>query len=67
MTITKVKGHEPRLYESLRVIAGPFSKFTIVKMKGPNKSIKLKKNSLKNIAIRQLKVVNTKLLSGRDS
>ena len=46
MTITKVKGHEPRLYEALRVIAGPFSKFTIVKMKGPNKSIKLKKKIL---------------------
>ena len=36
--ITKVKGQEPRLYEALRVIAGPFFKFTIVKMKGPNKN-----------------------------
>ena len=36
--ITKVKGQEPRLYEALRVIAGPFFKFTIVKIKEPNKN-----------------------------
>ena len=35
------------LYEALIVIAGPFFKFTIVGMKGPNKTIKpLKKYSL---------------------
>ena len=28
------------LYETLIVIAGPFFKFTIVEMKGPNKTIK---------------------------
>ena len=33
MAITKVKGQEPRLYEALRVIAGRFYKFTILKMK----------------------------------
>ena len=33
--ITKAKGHEPMLYEALSVIAGPFFKFTVVKMKGP--------------------------------
>ena len=38
MAITKVKGQEPRLYEALRVIAGPFFKFTIVKIKEPNKN-----------------------------
>ena len=33
------KGHEPMLYEALRVIAGPFFKFTIVKMKRTQKTI----------------------------
>ena len=31
------KGHEPRLYSTLNSIAGLFLRFTIVKMKGPNK------------------------------
>ena len=31
------------LYEALIVIAGPFFKFTIVKMKGPNKPLNHKK------------------------
>ena len=35
------KGHEPKLYEALVVIAGLFFEFTSVKMKGPNKQIKL--------------------------
>ena len=35
--ITIAKGHEPMLYEALRVIAGPFFEFTSVKMKEPNK------------------------------
>ena len=35
--ITIAKGHEPMLYEAIRVIAGPFFEFTPVKMKGPNK------------------------------
>ena len=38
--ITQVKGHEPKLYEALVVFACIFFKFTIVKMKGPNKTIK---------------------------
>ena len=32
MAITIAKGHEPRLYEALYVIAGPFLKFTTVKL-----------------------------------
>ena len=39
--ITQVKGHELKRYEALEAIAGPFVKFTIVMMKGPNKTIKL--------------------------
>ena len=39
--ITKVKGHEPKLFETPIVIAGLFFEFTIVKMRGPNKIIKL--------------------------
>ena len=31
-TITIAKRHEPRLYEALYVIVGPFFKFTIVKL-----------------------------------
>ena len=42
--ITQVKGHEPKLYEALGVIAGLFFKFTIVKMKGPNKPLNHKKS-----------------------
>ena len=37
--ITQVKGHEPRLYEALQVIAGLFFKIYIVEMKGPNKKL----------------------------
>ena len=33
-----IKGHEPKLYEALGVIAGLFSDFAYVKMKGPNKN-----------------------------
>ena len=32
IVITTMKGHELMLYEALSVIAGPFFKFTIVKM-----------------------------------
>ena len=38
--ITEVKGMSSLLYEALIVIAGPFFKYTIVEMKGPNKTIK---------------------------
>ena len=37
--IILVNGHEPKLYETSRDIAGRFLNFTIVKMKGPNKNI----------------------------
>ena len=37
--MAQVKGHEPKLYEALRVIVGPFFIFTIVKMKGLTKQI----------------------------
>ena len=36
--IVITKEHEPKLYETLLVIAGLFFKFTIVKLKGPNKN-----------------------------
>ena len=38
--ITRVKGHEPKLYEALWVIVGLFFNFTIVKKKGPKKPLK---------------------------
>ena len=38
-----MKGHEPKSYETKLVITGLFFKFTIVKLKGPNKSINNKK------------------------
>ena len=37
--ITEVKGMSSMLNEALIIIAGPFFKFTIVEMKGPNKTI----------------------------
>ena len=40
--MTSIKGHE---YEALLVIAGHLFNFTIVKMRGPNKSLKHKNNS----------------------
>ena len=46
--ITQVKGHELKRYEALEAIAGPFVKFTIVMMKGPNKTIKLLEKKLIN-------------------
>ena len=39
IAITKAIGHESMLYEALGVIAGPFFKFTNVKLKGPNKQL----------------------------
>ena len=33
-----IKGHEPKLYEALGVIAGLFFNFAYIKMKGPNKN-----------------------------
>ena len=48
--ITIVKGHEHKLYEALQVIVGPFFKFTIVKMKGPNKPLNQFKKSYVTIA-----------------
>ena len=38
--MTSIKGHESTLYEALLVIAGLLFNFTIVKMRGPNKSLK---------------------------
>ena len=40
IAITLVKGHEPKLCETLVVNAGLFLTFAIVKMKGRNKNIK---------------------------
>ena len=40
MTLTVLKEHELMSYEALSVIDGLFFKFTYVKLKGPNKSIK---------------------------
>ena len=40
MTITMAKEHELKSYETLGVIVGLFLKFTIVKLKGPNKQFK---------------------------
>ena len=37
--ITIAKGPEPMLYEALKVIAGPFFKFTFVKMKRTQKTL----------------------------
>ena len=36
--MTSMKGHESKSYETLLVIAGLLFKFTIVKMRGPNRS-----------------------------
>ena len=38
-----VKGQESKLCEALGGIVGLFYNFTIIKMKGPNKTIELKK------------------------
>ena len=43
MVMTEAKGHEPKMYETLTVIAGLFFTFIILKMKGPNKSLNCKK------------------------
>ena len=40
------EGHEPKPYEVLCVIVGLFFAFTIVKLKGPNKTIKSSKIQL---------------------
>ena len=40
IAITRVKGHEPTSNETLLVIVGLFFEFTIVKMGGPNKTLK---------------------------
>ena len=39
MAKTQAKGHESKSYKTLRATAGLFLTFTIVKMKGPNKSL----------------------------
>ena len=39
MAMTSVKGHESMSYETMLVIAGLLFKFTIVKMRGPNKPL----------------------------
>ena len=45
------KGHESTLYETLLAVAGLLFNFTIVKMRGPNKSLKLKKKVSFDIAL----------------
>ena len=40
--MTSMKGHESKSYETLLVIAGLLFEFTIVKMRGPNKSLNRK-------------------------
>ena len=42
--MTSVKGHESMSYETMLVIAGLLFKFTIVKMRKPNKSLNRKKH-----------------------
>ena len=43
VAIIIVKGHESKQYNALCVIVGLFYNFTIVKMKGPNKTFRPKK------------------------
>ena len=43
--MTKAKEHEFKPYKALLVIIGLLFNFTIVKMKGPNKSLRTKKDS----------------------
>ena len=42
MARTRVKGHEPKSYETLLVIAGLLFNFTTVNMRGPNKTLNIK-------------------------
>ena len=44
MALTNVKWHESMSYETMLVIAGLLFKFTIVKMRKPNKSLNRKKH-----------------------
>ena len=44
MAITGEKGHEPKSYETLIVIASLLFNFTIVNMRGLNKSLNIKLN-----------------------
>ena len=37
--MTIMKGHKSKSYDTLLVIAGLLFKFTLVKMRGPNKSL----------------------------
>ena len=39
--IILVNGHEPKSYDTSRVIAGLFLNFIIVKMKGPKKTFEI--------------------------
>ena len=45
--MTRVKGHEPKLYETMLAIAGLLFKFTTVKMRGPNISLNHLKSDTK--------------------
>ena len=45
MTIIQVKGHEPKQYYALRFIADLLYNFTSVKMKGPNKTLRTRRNA----------------------
>ena len=54
--------HEPMSYETLLVIAGLFFNFTIVKMRGPNKSLNIWNDS-KTVFVSK----NWTLLSGWDA
>ena len=39
MATTNIKGHESMSYETVLAVAGLLFKFTIVKMRGPNKRL----------------------------
>ena len=49
MAITIEEGHELKPFEALLVIVGLFFKFTIVKLKGPNKRNNNKKKAVTSL------------------
>ena len=63
--IILVEGHESKQYVALRVIVGLLYNFTIVKMKGPNKTLR---TNLSNIFRKQMiHFLNTKILLHKKS
>ena len=46
MATASIKGHQSKSNETILVVAGLLFKFTIVKMRGPNKQLNHKKNVL---------------------